>query len=127
MMKIRDDERFLLAISRPGGRLAECSAISPSRMTGIRRKWTLLGWLEPGSDLLTRKAMWCKVALPEILPIEPVEVAVEVTVPDPVPVWQPELLRAWDATDAAPDESEDLDEPDEDLEEPVPMTDECDE
>ena len=77
-----------------------------------------MGWLEPGSDLLTKKAMWCKVALPEILPIEPVEVAVEVTVPEPVPVWQPELYE---------DESDDLDEPDGDLEEPVPMTDECDE
>ena len=119
MMKIRDDERYLLAISRPGGRLAECSAISPSRMTGIRRKWTLQGWLEPGSDLLTKKAMACKVPLPEVLPIEPVEVVVEVAVPEPVPVWQPELLRDWD-------EIEPADEPDE-PDEPVPLADECDE
>lgn len=76
MVNIRDDERYLLAISRPSGCLVACPAISPSRMTGIRRKWTLMGWLNPGSDTLTRKAMACKVALPDLSPeveLEPIE------------------------------------------------------
>jgi hypothetical protein len=98
VVKLRDDERYLLAISRPSGCLVECSAISSSRMTGIRRKWTLMGWLNPGSDQLTNKAMYCKVTLPEVVPIESVEVEVEIDVPScPLPEIEPESeTRAWD-------------------------------
>ena len=100
MIHLRDDERHLLAASRPSGCLVKLDGISESRMEGIRRKWQTMKWLNPDSDQLTAKAMHCKVSLPEpaidspvVAPeavepeleqIEPEQIQPEVDEPEPI-------------------------------------------
>ena len=111
MIHLRDDERHLLAASRPSGCLVKLDGISESRMEGIRRKWQTMKWLNPGSDQLTNKAMYCKVALPEPATVDSAAVESEAVAPE---MPEPELEQVEpEQSQPEADEPEQPDERDE--------------